>query len=168
MDKETNKDIWQVLGYAFLIILLAILGNIFVGCCPRVIAPTEIKDSVRVEIHERIIHDTVSFEIEKEVEKVVTRDTVSYLENTYASSEARVDGGFLYHSLESRPQTIYVPYTVEVHDTTTVEGHSETIIKEVEKNLTKWQVFSMVLGRVLGGLLIGFVITFALFKYLKI
>lgn len=99
-------------------------------CCHRALTPTVIKDSVRVEIREREVIDTVTVTIPVEVEKIVTRDTVSHLENTYAESDAEVRGGFLFHSLASRPQVIKVPVTVYVTDTLYKE--SQTVEKEVQ------------------------------------
>ena len=103
----------------------------------------EYRDSVRVEYHDRIIHDTTTFTIIKEVEKNVTRDTISHLENSYAKSDAIVSQGFLSHSLESIPQIIKVPFEVEVHDTTYVEKSAETVYatQYVEKELNWWQGF---------------------------
>ena len=101
----------------------------------------EYRDSVRVEYRDRIIHDTATFEIPVIVEKNVTRDTSSHLENPYAKSDASVSGGFLSHSLESIPQIIKVPYEVEVHDTLYFEKSSQSEIKEVEveKPLSWWE-----------------------------
>ena len=55
-----------------------------VGCSPRIVEKikVETKDSIRVEINERVVHDTVSVSVPIEIEKVVTRDTTSKLENT--------------------------------------------------------------------------------------
>lgn len=158
MDKETNKDIWQVLGYAFLIILLAVLGNLFVGCSPRVVPPSGVRDSVRVEIRERLIHDSVYFEVPVIKEKNVTADTSSHLENQFASSDAVVENGLLHHSLETRPQKIYVPYEVPVHDTTYVEKKAETIVKEVPAQFSKWQAFLLVVGNVFVWLILGWMV----------
>lgn len=108
------------------------------GCSPRVLPTTTVKDSVRVEVRERIIHDTATVEIPVEVEKVVTRDTASSLENTYARSTAVVSGGFLWHTLETIPQTIKAPVPVKVTDTLWRESKAverEKIV-EVEKPLT--------------------------------
>lgn len=101
----------------------------------------EYRDSVRVEYRDRIIHDTAKFEIPVIVEKNVTRDTSSHLENPYAKSDASVSDGFLSHSLESIPQIIKVPYEVEVHDTLYFEKSSQSEIKEVEveKPLSWWE-----------------------------
>ncbi len=118
-----------------------------ISCSPKIITQvrTEYRDSVVVEVRERLVRDTVSVEIPVEVEKVVTRDTVSHLENTYAKSDAVVSDGFLHHSLSSKPQVIYVPVEVPVSDTTTTHSTSaisereETKIEYVEKKLSWWQ-----------------------------
>jgi len=108
------------------------------GVCKKPQCPPQ-KDSVRIEYRDRIVHDTATVEVTREVEKIVTRDTVSHLENSWAKSDAMVSDGFLHHSLESRPRIIKVPVEVEVHDTTYIE-HSATIMeKEIEKPLSWWQ-----------------------------
>ena len=123
-----------------LILYIFIVINTIVSCgvCkPRI----EYRDSIRVEYRDRIIRDTATFEIPVIVEKNVTRDTASHLENPYAKSDAVVSEGFLWHSLESIPQTIEIPVEVEVHDTTYIEKSitSEVQIKEVTKPLSWWK-----------------------------
>lgn len=105
----------------------------------------EYRDSIRIEYRDRIIHDTATFEIPVIVEKNVTRDTSSHLENPYAKSDAVVSEGFLWHSLESIPQTIQVPVEVEVHDTTYIEKASETVYvtEYKEKDLSWWQTLKI-------------------------
>lgn len=128
---------------AFLIVI-GVLLLLTCSCSPKIIyrTNTEYRDSVRVDVRERLVHDTVSVEVPVEIEKIVTRDTASRLENSFAKSEAVVSGGFLSHSLESKPQVIYVPVTVPVADTTThhsssaVEQKEETKYVEVEKKLS--------------------------------
>ena len=130
-------------------ILLIISAALLVySCCtPKIVTQvrTEYRDSVRVEIRERVVHDTATFEIPVEVERIVTRDTSSRLENSYAVSEAVVTGGLLHHSLRTKPQTIEVPVAVQVRDTTTahtssaVEEREEQKIIEVPRELTWWQ-----------------------------
>lgn len=124
-------------------IFLALL--LMQACSPRIVEKIVVRDSVVTEVHERIVRDTVPFEVPVEVEKIVTRDTASRLENTYAKSEAVVSGGFLYHSLETKPQTISVPVEVPVADTTTTQSHTEYITetKEVPAELTWWQKFRL-------------------------
>lgn len=125
-------------------IIFALALAVVSACCPK-IYPSEKTDSVRIEIHERIDTVIATVTIEKEVERIVTRDTVSRLENTYAKSEAVVSGGYLRHSLESIPQYIKVPVTVTVHDTTYVEKKAETIVEKVNY-MTRFQRSMMMVG----------------------
>lgn len=108
------------------------------SCCVCKKCPPQ-KDSVRIEYRDRIIHDTTTFTVEKEIEKIVTRDTSSHLENSWAKSDALVSEGFLHHSLESIPQIIKVPYEVVVTDTLIIEKLTEP--QYIEKPLTWWQRF---------------------------
>ena len=151
MDKKDKKEIVKANATLLAFVLLAILGQLFVGCSPRITPPAEIRDSVRVEIRERTVHDTAYVDVPLIKEVNVTRDTSSHLENEYAMSDASISNGTLRHSLETRPHKIAAPVTIMVHDTLTVEKKAETIIKEVNV-LTKWQGFQIILGRVLGGL----------------
>ena len=151
MDKKDKKEIVKANATLLAFVLLAILGQLFVGCSPRITPPAEIRDSVRVEIRERVVHDTAYVDVPLIKEVNVTRDTSSHLENEYAMSDASISDGTLRHSLETRPHKIAAPVTITVHDTLTVEKKAETIIKEVNV-LTKWQGFQIILGRILGGL----------------
>ena len=151
MDKKDKKEIIKANATLLAFVLLAILGQLFVGCSPRITPPAEIRDSVRVEIRERPVHDTAYVDVPLIKEVNVTRDTSSHLENEYAMSDASISNGTLRHSLETRPHKIAAPVTITVHDTLTIEKKAETIIKEVNV-LTKWQGFQIILGRILGGL----------------
>ena len=151
MDKKDKKEIVKANATLLAFVLLAILGQLFVGCSPRITPPAEIRDSVRVEIRERPVHDTAYVDVPLIKEVNVTRDTSSHLENEYAMSDASISDGTLRHSLETRPHKVAAPVTLIVHDTITVEKKAETIIKEVH-TLTKWQGFQIILGRILGGL----------------
>lgn len=129
--KELIKGV--VGGLAFLLVLC------LASCSPRVITETE----TVIEYRDRIVTDTAVVEIPVEVEKIVTRDTTSHLENTYAKSDAMVSEGFLHHSLESIPQYIKVPVEVHVTDTLYKEAEIRTETVEVEKPLSWWQKFRM-------------------------
>lgn len=122
-----------------MVMFLALIAAIVLlySCSPKIIEKVETK----VEIRERVVHDTTTFEIPVEVEKIITRDTTSHLENRYAKSDASVSGGYLQHSLESIPQIIKVPYEVTVTDTVYVEKEAQIIEKEVkvEKPLSLWK-----------------------------
>ena len=129
-----------------LLLLLALTATA-TACCPRLYptTTTQTKDSVRVEYRERLVRDTAYIEVPREMERVVTRDTTSHLENTYCSSDASVHDGLLRHSLATKPQTIKAPVAVPVHDTLIVHIKSDTIIEEkvveVAKPLSGWVKF---------------------------
>ena len=160
MDKKDKKEIVKANATLLAFVLLAILGQLFVGCSPRITPPAEIRDSVRVEIRERPVHDTAYVDVPLIKEVNVTRDTSSHLENEYAMSDASISNGTLRHSLETRPHKIAAPVTITVHDTLTVEKKAETIIKEVNV-LSKWQGFQIILGRILGGLFLLIILMLA-------
>jgi len=108
------------------------------ACSPKVLPPViQIRDSIR--IRDRIVHDTVSFEVPVIIEKNVTRDTVSHLENAWAKSDATLQDGFLWHTLETKGQTVYIPVTTYVHDTLIVEKEQRIDTVQVEKALTPRQ-----------------------------
>lgn len=137
------RTIGAVLVVIF-IIALAFLCCLVSSCSvqkPQII----VRDSVRVEYRDRIVRDTVGYEIPVEVEKIVTRDTASHLSNRLAESDAVVSGGFLFHSLRTKAQTIYVPVEVHVTDTLVVEKEAQEIEKTeyVEKQLNWWQKFRL-------------------------
>lgn len=165
MDKKDKKEIIKANAVLFAFVLLAILGQLFVSCSPRILPPAEVKDSVRVEIRERTVHDTAYVEIPVIKEVNMTRDSSSHLENPYATSDAVVEKGVLRHSLETRPQKIFVPVEVPVHDTTYVHVKAETIVKEVPAQLTKWQAFQIILGRILGCLVFLIIVAWAVKKF---
>ena len=135
VKKPSKASPWV---YAAFIIGLAIIFcfaiSSMTACCPKTITKIE----KVIEYRDRVVHDTTTFEITKEVETIVTRDTTSHLENDYAQSDAVVSGGFLHHSLESKPQIIKVPFVVHVTDTLWRESEIKETIKEVEKPLSWW------------------------------
>ena len=133
----------------------------FFSCSPKVVYKTETK----IEYRDRVVHDTAVFNVPVEIEKVVTKDTVSVLENSFARSVAEVSEGFLSHSLESKPQVIKVP--VEVHVTDTLYKEASIIEKEVEKSLSKWQQFQINAFWWFVGALLALIGTFILIKKFK-
>lgn len=130
----------RIARYAYLLALCAI----FLSSCAIQRPPViQYRDSVRVEIRDHFVHDTVGFEIPVEVEKVVTPDTSSHLENSLASSDAVVSGGLLHHTLRTKPQTLQVPVAVPVRDSIVYRDREvvKEVTVEVEKGLTFWQRF---------------------------
>ena len=132
-------------------IILSAIAAIAASCgvCRR--QPTiTVRDSVRTEVKEvtTYIHDTIKVTLPKETEKVVTRDTASRLENTFAISNASIDtAGFLHHSLISKNAHFAVPVDVPVHRKDSIVYVDK--VKEVrvpvmtEKPLTWWQQTKM-------------------------
>ena len=127
---------------------LVLFSALCVACSvSRQAAPSEkIITETRIEtVYET---DTVYLEVPKIVEKVVTKDTVSVLENEFAKSAASVSDGLLAHSLETKP----VQKPVEVQ--TKIVYRDSVIFKdvvvyetvEVEKELSLWQTFKMKTG----------------------
>ena len=156
MEKKNQDNTWvgwciSVYVGAILIILLLMCA---MSCSPKIVYKTETK----IEYRDRVVHDTTTVEIPKEIEKIVTKDTVSHLENRYAKSDALVSEGMLYHSLESIPQVIKVP--VEVHVTDTLYKEAQIIEKEVkvEKPLSGCQKVKIgAFWWLLGGLVLSLV-----------
>ena len=82
---------------------LVLFSALCVACATaRQAAPSE-KIITETRIETVFQTDTVFLEVPKIVEKVVTKDTVSVLENEFAKSAASVSGGLLAHSLETKP-----------------------------------------------------------------
>ena len=96
---------------------------------------------------ERVV-DTAYVELPVIVEKVVTLDTASVLENKYAKSEAIVSGGVLTHSLATKPvrEPVKVEKEIVYRDSLV---YRDRVVKEdiyIEKKLTFWQKFRLKLG----------------------
>ena len=128
----------------FLAIFL--LLSVFIGllllapsCSPKVVTHTE----TIIEYRDTTIRDTAYFEVPVEVEKIVTLDTTSHLENRWAKSDAMVTEGMLHHSLESIPQIVKVP--VEVHVRDTIKQEAQIVYQEVpvEQPLSWWDSFKL-------------------------
>lgn len=113
------------------------------SCSPKLLptTTTQAKDSVRVEYRERLVRDTAYIEITKETERIITRDSLSHLENTYAESTAEIKDGMLRHELKSKPQKLAAPVAVQVRDTIIIRDKAEQISTTIykEKELTKGQ-----------------------------
>lgn len=131
--------------------LVALLAVLVASCGSSRHAATsfETHDSTKVEVRtERIEHiDTIYVEIPRQVERIVTQDTTSRLENDYAVSEARVEAGMLHHTLETKAAKIPVPVksTIEKKDSITTTSKAEVEKEKVyiEKELTAWQRFRL-------------------------
>lgn len=128
--------------------LLAVLVT-SCGSSRHAVASIETHDSTKVEVRtERIEHiDTIYVDLPRQVERIVTQDTTSRLENDYAVSEARVEAGMLHHTLETKAAKIPIPVksTIEKKDSVSTNSKSEVEKEKVyiEKDLTAWQRFRL-------------------------
>ena len=129
-----------------IIVYLALLLLLVCSCSsPKVVlVEKEVRDSI-------YFTDTVVQVQLKPVYKVnTTKDTISYLESDYATSEAKTSNGVLFHNLETKEVDVPVKTKIvykdrEVRVPTPYEV--EKIVK-VEKKLTWWQKKKIQLGEV--------------------
>ena len=134
------------------------------------VRPLPTTDSTKVEVRtETVIEkDTVFVELPRVVERVAVQDTTSHLENEFARSDARISGGVLKHSLETKP--VKMPAVVDkqivYRDSVIFRDRVQTVTVEVEKKLTGWQQAKLRVGGFcfFAVILIGlyFIITFLL------
>nr|DAM90131.1 MAG TPA: hypothetical protein [Bacteriophage sp.] len=149
----------ELVTFALLAVLVTSCGS-----SRHAVTSIETHDSTKVEVRtERIEHiDTIYVELPRQVERIVTQDTTSRLENDYAVSEARVEAGMLHHTLETKAAKIPVlsKSTIEKKDSVTTNSKSEVEKEKVyiEKELTAWQRFRLrgfwILAAVIGGYLV--------------
>ena len=148
---------------------LLLLSLALASACSTV-RPLSTTDSTKVEVRtETVIEkDTVFVELPRVVERVAVQDTTSHLENEFALSDARISGGVLKHSLETKP--VKMPAVVDkqivYRDSIVFRDRVQTQTVEVEKKLTGWQQAKLRVGGFcfFAVILIGlyFIITFLL------
>ena len=151
--------------------ILVLFSLLCVACGSiKQVTPTE---RVVTETHIETVFktDTVFLEVPKIVERVVTKDTLSVLENEFAKSAASVSDGLLAHSLETKPvkQPVEIQTKIVYRDSIIVQDRVVTEIQEVEKELTGWQSFKMKMGGWFLGILIILIVFAILYivKFLK-
>ena len=129
----------------FILVLFSIVA---VACSSlRQVTPTE-KIVTETRIETVFETDTVFLEVPQIVEKIVTKDTVSVLENDFARSSAEVSDGLLSHSLETNPvkQPVEVQTKIVYRDSVIFKDVVVYETVEVEKELSGWQSFKMKMG----------------------
>ena len=145
--------------------ILVLFSLLCVACgSVKQVTPTErVVTETRIETVYQT--DTVLLEIPKIVEKVVTKDTVSVLENDYAKSQAVVSDGLLAHSLETKPvqKPVEVQAKIVYRDSVIVKDNVIVQTVEVEKELTGWQSFKMKMGGWFLGILIILIVLLILY-----
>ena len=125
----------------FLIVCAIVATLLMAGCAAKRVTLKNIQqDSVSVEVRERVeyITDTVEVAIPYIIERVTTRDTVSLLENDYAISEAIIEGEFLTHTLQTKPQLRQVRIKTPRlrRDSIVYKNFYRDVEVEVERDLT--------------------------------
>ena len=146
-------------------ITLVLFSALCVACATaRQAAPSEkIITETRIETVYKT--DTVLLEIPKIVETVVTKDTVSALENDYAKSQAVISDGLLTHSLETKPvqKPVEVQTKIVYRDSVIVKDNVIIQTVEVEKELTGWQTFKMKTGGFALGIIVLLIVCVILY-----
>ena len=131
-----------------LIISLAALALVSCSPCRSVISSEQLQkqDSVRIEVRERVVFvpDTVFVDIPAQTSERTTADSISFHENDYAVSTARIKpDGTLFHDLKTKPQAKPVPVErpVEYRDTIIYKDRliTQTKTKEIQRKLTWWE-----------------------------
>ena len=146
-------------------ITLVLFSALCVACATaRQAAPSE-KIITETRIETLYKTDTVLLEIPKIVEKVVTKDTVSALENDYAKSQAVISDGLLTHSLETKPvqKPVEVQTKIVYRDSVIVKDNVIIQTVEVEKELTGWQTFKMKTGGFALGIIVLLIVCVILY-----
>lgn len=127
-------------------ILLSILMTI--GCSSKKAIVTEKRDSVRTEIrYEKVfIKDTAYIEIPAQISERIIKDSVSFLENDYALSNARLNSdGTLFHDLRTKPQNkpVVVDTKIERRDSIIYKDREIEVPIPVERELGWWEKTSI-------------------------
>lgn len=140
----------------------ALLVMILAASCGAARVTPSVTDSTRVEvrIEKEYVVDTAFIELPVIVDRVVTLDTASVIENKYAKSAASVSGGVLTHSLETKPFKQPVEYKKEIvyRDSLVFRDRVETQTVEVEKKLNLLQRCWLALGSVIMWILIAWIV----------
>lgn len=139
------------------LLLYAVLTWLLAGCGTNKHLPIEVvRDSVSVVVKESVIYKdtTIYVEVPMESDKAVLPDSdTSRLETSIAYSEAWVNKGKLNHTLKNKPdlripKIVAMPVYLTTKETEHLASNIITKEVEVEKELTQWQVFRMMLGTI--------------------
>ena len=145
--------------------ILVLFSLLCVACGSlKQVTPTErVVTETRIETVFKT--DTMFLEVPHIVERVVTKDTVSVLENEFAKSTASVSDGLLAHSLETKPvkQPVEVQTKIVYRDSVIVKDNVIIQTVEVEKELTGWQSFKMKMGGWMLGIIILLIVCVILY-----
>lgn len=137
-----------VAGGCFTVMLAVIIAVVMMLCCSCRSKQEVVREVTVIETHDSIhyVHDTLYFDVPVQTAQVVTHDSVSVLENDYAVSEVQLNkDGTLSHKLNTKPQSVPVPFEkpVETKTQTIYKDREVKIPVPVEKELSAWQKFRL-------------------------
>lgn len=124
--------------------ILLLMTLMLVACkTPRSIIVNQ-TDSTRAEIrYEKVyVRDTAYIEIPVQTSERTIKDSVSNLENDYATSQARInDDGTLYHDLKTKPRDIPIVTNnvIERRDSIIFKEKRVEVPVPVERKLGWWE-----------------------------
>ena len=135
---------------------------ILLGCCPCKHLQTLQRDTVAVIVRDSVyLHDTTLLWSPPDESSQVIADTSSHLETSLAESDAAIINGRLIHSIRNRSESIVpinvtIPYKVHSESRESLSEH--TVVKEVPRELTWWQVLWIRLGQICAGCLFIYIV----------
>lgn len=136
--------------YVVMLFVGLLLCALFGSCSSHNNLTTEHKerDSVNVDVRYQTIFvpDTVFVEIPAQTAERTTSDSISHLENDYATSDARINpDGTLFHLLATKPQKKPIEVDKEIEQRDSIVYVEKSVsdtgqqIVEVERNLSWWE-----------------------------
>lgn len=117
-----------------------------VGCRSNKPATNSIEKHTNVSVRTEYIYDTLYYQLPASEKSIVTKDTISTIQNEYNISTAMVSNGLLYHSLVSKDIKIPIEVRQEIitKDSIVYVDKIKTETIEVEKPLTFFYKFVIV------------------------
>lgn len=149
LDPEERAEAKAILAGGCLTLLIALFLLIVVFCLSGCKSPREVvKEVTIIETHDSIhfVHDTLFFDVPVQTAQIVTKDSTSVLENDWAISHVAINkDGTLSHKLESKPQSVPVPFEkpVETKKQVIYRNREVKVPMPVEKPLTPWEKFRL-------------------------
>ncbi len=128
------------------------------GCCHCRQLPQIQRDTLTVMVRDSVyLHDTTLLWSPPDESSQAVADTSSHLETSLAESDAAIVDGHLVHSIRNRSESIVpinvtIPYKVHSESRESLSEH--TVVKEVPRELTWWQVLWIRLGQICAGCLL--------------
>ena len=143
---------FHISGLADRLPAVMLAAVMLLGCCPCRHMQTLQRDTVAVIVRDSVyLHDTTLLWSPPDESSHAVADTSSHLETSLAESDAAIVDGRLVHSIRNRSESIVpinvtIPY--RVHSESRESLSERTVVKEVPRELTWWQVLWIRLGQI--------------------